>query len=161
MRERTDSVIIAVMARALVPLIQLYALYVHFHGHSSPGGGFQGGALIAASVLLIRISMGPQRAEKQFPRRFGLRFGAVGVLIFAGTGVFCLLGGGNYLDYAHMLGIDAEPSVMRAWGITLIETGVLFGVLGTLVTVFDAIIGSDIGSDVGSGIGSGIGSGDE
>lgn len=141
MLRRTDSIIIAVMARALVPLIQLYALYVHFHGHSSPGGGFQGGALIAASILLVRISLGPQRAMAQFSPIWGVRFGAIGVLIFAGTGILCLLGGGNYLDYAKLIGLDVPTPELRAWGITLIETGVLFAVLGTLVAIFDKITG--------------------
>jgi multicomponent Na+:H+ antiporter subunit B len=141
MLQRTDSIIIAVMARALVPLIQLYALYVHFHGHSSPGGGFQGGALIAASILLVRISLGPQRAAAQFPQSWGLRFGAIGVLLFAGTGILCLLGGGNYLDYARLIGLKIHTPELRSLGITLIETGVLFAVLGTLVAIFDKITG--------------------
>jgi multicomponent Na+:H+ antiporter subunit B len=141
MLRRTDSVIVAVMARALVPLIQLYALYVHFHGHTSPGGGFQGGALLAASVLLVRISLGPQVSRSQFRADWGVRLGAIGTLIFAGTGVLALLGGGNFLDYAHMIGFRGEAAQLRSLGITLIETGVLFAVMGTMVAIFDRIIG--------------------
>jgi len=143
MLQRTDSVIIAVMARALVPLIQLYALYVHFHGHSSPGGGFQGGALLAASVLLYRISMGPETARSQFPRGWGVRMGAAGTLIFAATGAACLAGGGAFLDYARLPGLSEDPAALRSLGITLIETGVLFAVMGTMIAIFDRIIASE------------------
>ncbi|MBU1700227.1 MAG: sodium:proton antiporter [Candidatus Eisenbacteria bacterium] len=140
MIKRTDSIIVAVMARALVPLIQLYALYVHFHGHSSPGGGFQGGALLAASILLIRITMSPQSSHEQFPADWGVRMGAIGTLIYAGTGILCLLGGGHFLDYARMIGFSGEAASLRSLGITFIETGVLFAVMGTMVTLFDRII---------------------
>ena len=44
MIRREDSVIVHVVTRVMVPLIQIFALYVIFHGHYSPGGGFQGGA---------------------------------------------------------------------------------------------------------------------
>ncbi|MBD3334004.1 MAG: sodium:proton antiporter [Candidatus Eisenbacteria bacterium] len=141
MLRRTDSIIVAVMVRAIVPLIQLYALYVHFHGHYSPGGGFQGGALLAASILLIRISMGPRSAQAQFDPEWGVRMGALGTLIFAGTGAIAVLGGGQFLDYAHMLGFRGDASHLRSMGITFIETGVLFAVMGTMVAIFDRLIG--------------------
>jgi multisubunit Na+/H+ antiporter MnhB subunit len=57
MRGYYDDRIVALSSRLVVPFIQLFALYVVFHGHYSPGGGFQGGAMLAASFLLIRLSV--------------------------------------------------------------------------------------------------------
>ena len=52
----TDSLIIRQASRIMVPFMQLFALYVISHGHYSPGGGFQGGVNLAASIILLCIS---------------------------------------------------------------------------------------------------------
>ncbi|SFZ98242.1 putative Na(+) H(+) antiporter subunit B [hydrothermal vent metagenome] len=43
-------------ARMLFPMIVLFGVYVMIYGHLSPGGGFQGGVIIASGVLLLLIS---------------------------------------------------------------------------------------------------------
>ena len=40
----------------LFPIIMLFGIYVMIYGHLSPGGGFQGGVIIASAVLLLLIS---------------------------------------------------------------------------------------------------------
>jgi len=40
----------------LFPVIMLFGVYVMIYGHLSPGGGFQGGVIIASGVLLLLIS---------------------------------------------------------------------------------------------------------
>ena len=42
--------------RFLVPLILLLGVYVFVNGHLTPGGGFQGGAIIASAVLLMLLA---------------------------------------------------------------------------------------------------------
>jgi multicomponent Na+:H+ antiporter subunit B len=42
--------------RFLVPLILLLGVYVFANGHLTPGGGFQGGAIIASAVLLLLLA---------------------------------------------------------------------------------------------------------
>ncbi|HMS17523.1 MAG TPA: MnhB domain-containing protein, partial [Planctomycetota bacterium] len=56
MRKQAPNPIILYGARLVSPYIMLFGLYVIAHGHYSPGGGFQGGALLAASVLLVRLA---------------------------------------------------------------------------------------------------------
>jgi len=43
-------------SKILFPIIMLYGIYVMVYGHLSPGGGFQGGVIIASGVLLLLIS---------------------------------------------------------------------------------------------------------
>ena len=43
-------------AKILFPLILLLGIYVFIHGHLTPGGGFQGGAIIATGFLLMLIT---------------------------------------------------------------------------------------------------------
>jgi len=43
-------------SRLLFPVIVLFGVYVMVYGHLSPGGGFQGGVIIASGILLLLIS---------------------------------------------------------------------------------------------------------
>jgi len=43
-------------ADIMVPLIALFAVYIVLHGHLGPGGGFQGGAVVASCVLLMLLA---------------------------------------------------------------------------------------------------------
>lgn len=43
-------------SKLLFPIILLFGIYVMIYGHLSPGGGFQGGVIIASAVLLLLIS---------------------------------------------------------------------------------------------------------
>ncbi len=43
-------------SKLLFPIITLYGIYVMVYGHLSPGGGFQGGVIIASGVLLLLVS---------------------------------------------------------------------------------------------------------
>ena len=42
----------------ILPLLAVYILYIILHGHLSPGGGFQGGVLMAGVVILIYLGHG-------------------------------------------------------------------------------------------------------
>ena len=50
------DMIIRSTSRLIIPFIQIFALYVVAHGHHSPGGGFQGGVVLGAAVILFAIS---------------------------------------------------------------------------------------------------------
>lgn len=58
------SKIVRAVARLLTPAILLFGLYVIMHGHISPGGGFQGGAVFASGVALLIVAFGAGRVEQ-------------------------------------------------------------------------------------------------
>ena len=94
-----QSIIVKTLCRLLVPFIQVFGLYIIMHGHSSPGGGFQGGVVLASSFILLAIAYGIDEAKRRFSIAALTIFTSTGVLLYAGTGVACLLLGANYLDY--------------------------------------------------------------
>jgi len=49
------SLIVFTGCRFLFPLILLLGAYIFIHGHLTPGGGFQGGAVVASGFLLIYL----------------------------------------------------------------------------------------------------------
>ena len=55
-QKRDSSEILKTGASFLLPLIFLFGAYIFIHGHLTPGGGFQGGVVIASGILLLMLS---------------------------------------------------------------------------------------------------------
>jgi len=51
-----DNALLKIGADILFPLIILFGFYIIIHGHLSPGGGFQGGVVIASAFLLMFLA---------------------------------------------------------------------------------------------------------
>lgn len=49
------SLILSTGCKFLFPFILLFGAYIFIHGHLTPGGGFQGGAIIASAFLLMYL----------------------------------------------------------------------------------------------------------
>ena len=65
----SGDLIIETTARLITPIIQIFALYVIAHGHHSPGGGFQGGVIFGASLILLSLARNlPAALGKTFPK---------------------------------------------------------------------------------------------
>jgi multicomponent Na+:H+ antiporter subunit B len=131
--------IVSLVSRLVAPFIMIFALYVIFHGHYSPGGGFQGGTMLAAAVLLVRLAAGREISQLQFPKSWGMPMGSAGVLIYFGTGFVAMLFGGNFLNY-HFLPMGLHPDMLRSWGILFVEIGVGLAVMGILVSIYDDLL---------------------
>ncbi len=56
--------IVTTTAKVLVPIIVLFGVYVILNGHLGPGGGFSGGAIIGAGLILYAIAFGFDRLER-------------------------------------------------------------------------------------------------
>jgi len=61
-----ESEIVTIVSRKLVPYILLFGLYLISFGHLSPGGGFQGGVVLASGVILLYLSKGIASTQKTF-----------------------------------------------------------------------------------------------
>lgn len=134
-------VILRIVSKLLIPLITIYAFYVHFHGEYSPGGGFQAGVIFAVGIILYALIFGVPSALRLVPAIFARGLAAVGVLLYAGVGIWALIGGGNYLEYNALFEEPEGGHLAQHVGIILIELGVLFGVAGSMLTIFYAFAG--------------------
>ena len=128
-------VVLRVISKLLIPLIALFAFYVQFHGDYGPGGGFQAGVILAASVILYALVFGLKAAKRAFPPRL-IRIGmTIGVLLYGGTGVVTWFLGGEFLNYS-VLAHDASHG--QHYGILAIELGVLVTVTTVMIAIFYA-----------------------
>lgn len=137
MTTRFEDVIIQTVCRLLIPFIQLFGLYVIAHGHSSPGGGFQGGVILGASFILLCLAYDMEEMKRRLSRRRAILFCALGVMIYAGIGLLCLLLDGKYLDYGRLERIlPVDPVGARSMGILGVEIGVGMTVMAVMVSIF-------------------------
>ncbi len=129
----SHHLILRVIAKALIPLIILYGLYIQFHGDYGPGGGFQAGVIFAAAIILYAIIFGTEKAQRVISPTVIHILMAVGVLIYAGVGVITMFLGGNFLGY-NVLAHD--PVHGQHYGILLVELGVGVTVTAVMLSIF-------------------------
>jgi len=140
MIRESDDVIVKAVARLLMPFVVVYALYVVMHGHHSPGGGFQGGVILAASFVLLGISHGLEKTRRRMSEKVAGVISSIGVFIYGGIGVLCLILGGNYLDYGKLSKLLlVTPAEARSLGILGVEIGVALAVMAVMCVIFFAI----------------------
>ena len=139
-----DSVIVRTMSRLLIPLIQLFALYVLFFGQYGPGGGFVGGVMLGASLILGILVFGPEAAPCRLARKL-VHGDGIGLMIFAGIGGLCLIGGGEFLNYSNLeIPWVDNDSHRRYLGILLTQIGVAVDIAVTSIAiVFSLSLTSD------------------
>ena len=80
--------------KLLIPLILLLGVYVFVNGHLTPGGGFQGGAILA-SAMLLQLLADPLR---RFSHRVIAVVESMSGLFFVIIGIFGLILAGGFLD---------------------------------------------------------------
>ena len=135
MRSERQDVIVRTVCRQLAPFVQLFGLYVIMHGHSSPGGGFQGGVIIASSFILLALADGIEEVQRRLSLKALTTLTSAGVLLYAGVGVACLMLGANYLDYGVLPVTNA-----RSTGMLLIEIGVGVTVMAAIISIFHDLL---------------------
>ena len=86
--------LLTIGTQLLIPLILLLGVYVFVNGHLTPGGGFQGGAILASAILLMLLA-DPLR---RFSHRMISVLESTSGLLFVVIGVAGLFIGGGFLD---------------------------------------------------------------
>ena len=130
-----DSTIVRTMSRLLIPLIQLFALYVLLFGQYGPGGGFAGGVMLGTSLILGILVFGPEAPPSRLARKV-IHGDGLGLIIFAGLGGLCLIFGGQFLNYSSLEipGVDSEAR-RRYLGILLAQIGVAIDIAVTAISI--------------------------
>lgn len=133
-----SHIVLRVVAKLIIPLIVLFALYVQFHGDYGPGGGFQAGVIAAAAIILYALVFGLSMATRVISPSVLKVLAALGVIIYAGTGLASFFLEGNFLDYNVLA---SDPVAGQHIGIILIELGVGITVFAAMLSIFYAFAG--------------------
>jgi multicomponent Na+:H+ antiporter subunit B len=132
--EPKNDLILQTAARVLVPVIVIFGIYVILCGHLGPGGGFSGGAIIGAGLILYLNAFGFAKTERFFTAK------TYKVLSFSALGCYCLAKsysfytGANHIESVIPLG---TPGAILSSGLILI-LNICVGVVvaGTMYTFY-------------------------
>jgi multicomponent Na+:H+ antiporter subunit B len=113
--------LLSVGTRLLVPLFMLLGIYIFVNGHLSPGGGFQGGAVIASGVLLILLT----DPVKHFSHRLIALVESLTGFFYVSLGVMGVFLAGGFLDnrilplgeLGHLFSAGAIPLIYSLIGL--------------------------------------------
>lgn len=90
------NVIIRCGADSILPFALVFGLYVILFGTISPGGGFQGGVIVAVSALLIYLGYGYNDASKALSLNVLRVNESVGAVIYVILGVIGVAFSANF-----------------------------------------------------------------
>lgn len=84
------SRIVRTAADILYPTILIFGLYIVAHGHLTPGGGFQGGAVIATGGALVIVAYNYKEVTGWLKKNVLLGREVAGLVVFIGVGLLSL-----------------------------------------------------------------------
>ena len=129
---RPTSELLAIASQVFTPIIMLVGIYIFMNGHLTPGGGFQGGAVIASAVLLMLMT----NPKLEISHKVIAFVESVSGLSFIIIGVLGITLAGGFLDNSIMS--------LGTFG-TLVSAGVI-----PLIYIF---IGLKVGAELSNIIG--------
>lgn len=97
-----------VTSLVLIPLLVAFGTYLVFHGQLTPGGGFQGGVVLAAGPLAILLAGRYLSMRRVAPKRLAERADAIGASAYALIGLGGLIFAGIYLKNFLPLGTPGQ-----------------------------------------------------
>ena len=80
------SVIVRTVTRFVYGLIIIFGFYVIMHGHLTPGGGFQGGAVVASAFALLLVAFGTAGMKGRLNKHLLQTLEEIGALVFLALG---------------------------------------------------------------------------
>jgi len=89
------------VANQLILFILIFGLYVIAHGHLTPGGGFQGGAVIVSGVVMLLVAFNSKELKKSLRERLLSIMESTGALILIGL---AFAGIGTVFAYNFLVG---------------------------------------------------------
>ncbi len=133
---RRASEIVRTGARLLFAPIVLFGTYIFVHGHLTPGGGFQGGAVVASGVLLLLLA----NKDHPLPHGFLSWTESLSGLGFVAAGLAGLWAGGSFLANRGILPLGTWNQLFSAGVIPVIYTFVGLKVGSELATLLDVMM---------------------
>jgi multicomponent Na+:H+ antiporter subunit B len=115
--EPENDSILKKSALLIVPLILIFGLYVILNGHISPGGGFSGGAILGAGLILFLSAFGFQTAEKVLNAKTVKIITLVSLLVYCLAKSYSFFTGANHLESGIPLG---TPGAILSSGLILV-----------------------------------------
>ncbi|MBE9548178.1 MAG: Na(+)/H(+) antiporter subunit B [Proteobacteria bacterium] len=124
-----SSEIVQTTLSIMFPIIMLFGVYIFINGHLTPGGGFQGGAVVASALLFFMLA----RPNDSISHKLLMKIESLSGFTYVVLGVLGVILAGGFLDN-RVLGLG--------------EFGSLFS--AGLIPLIYILVGLKVGSELGS-----------
>jgi multicomponent Na+:H+ antiporter subunit B len=132
-----QDLILTMIVRLILPFIQIYGIYIIVHGHLSPGGGFPGGAILGASMILFALAFNLKEGSSKISHDTSTLLESGGALSFATLGILGVLVGTNYLsNKAAGYPLGTAGNLFSSGMIFLVTLAIGVKVASTFITLF-------------------------
>ena len=132
--EPENDAILQTVAKILVPTIVIFGVYVILCGHLGPGGGFSGGAIIGAGLILYLNAFGFKKTERFFTAKTYKKLSFCALACYSLSKCYSFYTGANHIESVIPLG---TPGAILSSGLILI-LNICVGIVvaGTMYTFF-------------------------
>lgn len=144
MKSEGLSPIVQTIAGILFPITLIFSFYVIMHGHLTPGGGFQGGAVGASAIIMLIVAFGAKKIHDMVSEEGISSFESIGALIFVLTAILGIFMATTFLSnflvgkaiFGEIPVWGSNPGVLNSGGILpLLNIAVGMKVIGGLSVV--------------------------
>ena len=138
------SPIVKVISSMLFPFIMIFSFYVIMHGHLTPGGGFQGGAIGASAVVLLIVAFGARHTERRAGEEKLSAFESIGGTVFVVVALFGFIMAATFMSnflvgtsvFGEIPPFGSNPGILNTGGILpILNFAVGMKVIGGLSAV--------------------------
>lgn len=120
----------------LLPFVQVFGIYVVLFGHLSPGGGFAGGSILGASMILYRFVYGSQASDEKFKYRHMMKVVSLALVAYGLIKGYVFVGA--YLGWHAGLG-PGSPATFLSGGY-IMPLNILIGAVVAVTFYFIATL---------------------
>ncbi|GAB3664647.1 MnhB domain-containing protein [Halopiger thermotolerans] len=133
----TESQVIMTAVKIIAPFTLTYGLFMTFHGANAPGGGFQGGAIVGVTILMLAFAFGIEPTRQWLRNSVLVGLATGGVLFFGAVGLAMIALGGNFLELDQL---KEALHIHTSWGLEAVEIGGISLIVSSIiVTLFFAM----------------------
>lgn len=125
------SPVVAFIIRLIAPFTAMFAGYVILHGAASPGGGFQGGAILGGLFIVITVIVGREHTLPLLPPRATPWMQGVAVMTFIAVGSVGAAFTGYFLGFPAMTARTVAELMIE-----VLEIGIGLGGAAIFATIF-------------------------
>ncbi len=114
--KKSGKVLIRCAGKYLSPLVMLYGIYVILNGHLSPGGGFSGGSIVGAGLILYSVAYGHKKMQTFFTMKTFTIINVTCLLVYCACKSYSFFTGANHVGASVPKGI---PGMILSSGFIL------------------------------------------
>ena len=132
--EPVNDTILQVLSVFIFPIIMVFGIYVVLNGHISPGGGFSGGAVIGAGLILYLNAFGFEKTGRFFTAKTYKVTSIAALGTYAGCKLYSFYTGANGIESVIPLGTPGN--ILSSGLILILNICVGMVVAGTMYTFY-------------------------